>query len=254
MFERDLPNSATQLESGDQEAFRQVRNCIDLIATIRARLVRVGYFAQAVARPLSQYAEDHDLRRKNLRVLSEQQEWVKRSVALVHGSDPKGEIPINIVNWVGQFSQNHPEIRRRFTVAAELTEKLRLSCETFLAGEMDDHSKIDHDIKQHYDGLYGFFEEVTTLIDGLWEEFDQIRLAQVKRAEKASSTIDQTLARLERIGKHVRLVSLNASVEASRAGDAGKGLAVIAVEFKSLAEEIQGLAGNARSSIDYLTK
>ena len=63
-----------------------------------------------------------------------------------------------------------------------------------------------------------------------------------------------TWTRLEKIGKHVRLVSLNASVEASRVGDAGRGLGVIATEFKSLAEEIQGLASNARSNIDDLVK
>lgn len=56
-------------------------------------------------------------------------------------------------------------------------------------------------------------------------------------------------ARVIRVGKHVRLVSLNASVEAARAGDVGKGLMVIAHEFKSLAEEIQSLAKDARGDM-----
>ena len=70
----------------------------------------------------------------------------------------------------------------------------------------------------------------------------------------AAEAIGKTLTRLEHIGKHVRLVSLYASVEASRVGDAGRGLGVIAVEFKTLAEEIQMLAVTARADIAEMTQ
>ncbi|WP_187431591.1 hypothetical protein ROLI_022630 [Roseobacter fucihabitans] len=44
-------------------------------------------------------------------------------------------------------------------------------------------------------------------------------------------------------------MSINASMEASRAGEAGKGLAIIAQEFKTLAEEVQQLTSSAREDI-----
>ena len=105
---------------------------------------------------------------------------------------------------------------------------------------------IDHAVF----GRETFFPAISKLCDAFWSDLDTQRHAEMARANDSSDAIGSTLSRLEHIGKHVRLVSLNASVEAARVGEAGKGLGVIAQEFKSLAEEIQHLAQSARSDIN----
>lgn len=93
-------------------------------------------------------------------------------------------------------------------------------------------------------------DQMTQVIADVWANIDAARESDLEQAQMAANALGTRLARLDHIGKHVRLVSLNASVEAARAGDVGKGLMVIAHEFKSLAEEIQSLAKAARTDMD----
>lgn len=94
---------------------------------------------------------------------------------------------------------------------------------------------------------------MTQVIWDIWADLDTARLNEVQVATQAAHSLGDRLDRLERIGKHVRLVSLNASVEAAHAGDVGKGLMVIAQEFKTLAEEIQSLANDAREDMNSIS-
>lgn len=54
------------------------------------------------------------------------------------------------------------------------------------------------------------------------------------------------------IARETQLLSLNASVEAARAGDAGRGFAVIAASVKTLADQIQGFADQNAQSLEEL--
>lgn len=64
----------------------------------------------------------------------------------------------------------------------------------------------------------------------------------IARIEKASAAI-------EMIAQETQLLALNASVEAARAGDAGRGFAIIANAVKSLADQIKNFTGQNAAAI-----
>ena len=60
----------------------------------------------------------------------------------------------------------------------------------------------------------------------------------------------QAIAGIDSISMQTNLLSLNASIEAARAGTAGKGFAVVASEIRALAEQTQQLTGNMGSFVE----
>ncbi|WP_239479738.1 methyl-accepting chemotaxis protein [Actibacterium sp. 188UL27-1] len=68
-----------------------------------------------------------------------------------------------------------------------------------------------------------------------------------RRSTSARHDADQAIKEVGRIGASIRMVAVNASVEASRAGEAGAGFAVIA-------NETQNLAGRMTDVIDTISQ
>jgi PAS domain S-box-containing protein len=91
---------------------------------------------------------------------------------------------------------------------------------------------------------------------------DQLQsvFAQVNGLETQFTAIDKLLRVINSISDQTHLLSLNATIEASRAGDAGRGFAVVANEVKELSKttkdanaEIQKALRNVQSSIKDLS-
>ena len=228
--------------------FAQRRAAIDVIATVRARAIRTGLFGSLLFRVNPLKPETDDARAHWREVLHKTYYEMTRAAALVEGTDPEGEFPPEICTWIAETSASMPRH------VAGLVRMCDLTRQVVDAVDGDDLHVLSTAIDAHFAfGRGGFFETVTDLCDNLWADLDAKRHETVEQVSAHGDAIGDILVRLERIGKHVRLVSLNASVEAARVGDAGKGLGVSAVEFKSLAEEIQHLAATARENIDGLT-
>jgi methyl-accepting chemotaxis protein len=67
----------------------------------------------------------------------------------------------------------------------------------------------------------------------------------------AFKDIHRSLDRVDAIAMQTNLLSLNASIEAARAGAAGRGFAVVAGEVRSLAQSAADLAKSIREMLDY---
>lgn len=156
---------------------------------------------------------------------------------------PLPGISPDISRWIHLTAKRAPERLAKITQLADLSEMVLIAVE-------QRNPVLGSRLKTHMSAARtDFYEAVTSLCEAYWDDIATRHKDELKRANHSAKSLAQRLNRLEHIGKHVRLVSLNASVEAARAGDVGKGLMVIAHEFKSLAEEIQTLATEARRDI-----
>lgn len=63
------------------------------------------------------------------------------------------------------------------------------------------------------------------------------------------SSVDGSVAEIEKINRQTNLLALNAKIEAARAGEAGKAFAVVADEVRSLAGAINALSGVIKQQI-----
>ena len=73
---------------------------------------------------------------------------------------------------------------------------------------------------------------------------------RAKAFQEAIGQVNQMTARITEIAKQTQLLSFNASIEAARAGDAGRGFQVVATEIKSLADDSKNAADEIRAITD----
>jgi methyl-accepting chemotaxis protein len=70
----------------------------------------------------------------------------------------------------------------------------------------------------------------------------------------AIKDIESFIGRIQAINKQTNLLSLNATIESSRAGDAGKGFSVVADEVRAVSKQIKHLAEEMYNKIYMVTQ
>ncbi len=111
--------------------------------------------------------------------------------------------------------------------------------------------------------LYKKVDEASTLVKHTEKSLNSLKDAYANLGEIAKGTsaeivkTNDTLKQIQDIALNTKILGFNASIEASRAKEAGKGFGVIAQEVRSLAETSQSSADsiqNAMTNIDSRSK
>jgi hypothetical protein len=231
------------------ELHKARRELIDLVAETRSRAVRIALFGALLHRPDPDGNETEDERAKNLKVLLDTQTWIQRVADLLEtGRDPWGDLPDPVCAWLKTFVKQMPEITRQMQRMAEVSTRVAEAAQSA-------PSDLGEALRQHFDARRnGFMATITAFCDSLWHSMDTERDAEVARARETVETTLKAIKRIEEIAKHVRLVSINTSIEASKLAERGAGIGFIAAEFKSLAEELQDLSGTVREDVSTLSQ
>jgi len=91
-------------------------------------------------------------------------------------------------------------------------------------------------------------DELTPAVSGfLAALFDDV-VAYEKDAAKRMKDVDSTaLSEIDELARTINFIAINASVEAARAGDAGKGFAVIATQIRELSQKSKDAVDRIRT-------
>jgi methyl-accepting chemotaxis protein len=91
-------------------------------------------------------------------------------------------------------------------------------------------------------------EAATAEMDSIAQSVAEVT-AKVSTLATASQQIGNILEAIEAIAKQTNLLALNATIEAARAGQAGRGFAIVASEVKSLAQQTAQATDDIRDQI-----
>ena len=92
-------------------------------------------------------------------------------------------------------------------------------------------------------------EELTPAISAfLAALFDAVVAAEKAAARRMKDVDNSALSQIDEIAQTINFIAINASVEAARAGDAGKGFAVIATQIRELSQKSKDAVDRIRSA------
>ncbi|MBQ3422980.1 MAG: methyl-accepting chemotaxis protein [Romboutsia sp.] len=109
--------------------------------------------------------------------------------------------------------------------------------------------EIGHKAKKSNNEMNELSESVSNIEDSF-----KVFYSKISNFGKDINKIDEITSLINSIAEQTNLLALNAAIEAARAGEAGKGFAVVADEIRHLAEQVKDSVENISNLIGVISK
>lgn len=131
-----------------------------------------------------------------------------------------------------------------------------------LQNAMDKFSESSENSKKEADSMLDTSRANSESLKSICEEFQNLSRsivdaqkdrkeldAKVKKLNDRINEIGNYIRSIQEVSEQTRLLSFNASIEAARAGNAGKGFRIIANEVKTLSGRTSGISGEIEAKV-----
>lgn len=181
----------------------------------------------------------------------------KASATIVEVGDRIGRLSIEIADVAGlvsdldKLAKTQVEQAQRAMVAARRMEHSnhRLVASMKVAGMEASQSRLVLD--ERTKTIASAVEKSSTAMVVLSDQSFEFGRG-LDRVEETLRNVKKASSAVEAIARETQMLAINAGVEAARAGDAGRGFAVIANSVKSLSSQIQKFSGETAANIQEL--